>query len=76
MRILRRKRSRLGCYNQPADMMNLLQANLLPNGGNLPALLRDWREDSMNFLRHDAPKIVLVVLAASKTVRMSWAGAA
>ena len=30
----------------------------------LPALLRDWREDTMNFLRHDAPKIVFVLLAA------------
>jgi len=70
MRILRRKRSRLGCYNQPADMMNLLQANLLSNGGNLPALLRDWREDTMNFLRHDAPKIVLVVLAAYVITRI------
>ena len=70
MRILRRKRSRLGCYNQPADMMNLLQVNHLPNGGNLPALLRDWREDTMNFLRHDAPKIVLVVLAAYVVTRI------
>ena len=31
---------------------------------NLPALLRDWRADTMTFLRHDAPKIVLVLLAA------------
>ena len=31
---------------------------------NLPALLRDWREDTMNFLRHDVPKIVLVILGA------------
>jgi moderate conductance mechanosensitive channel len=36
----------------------------LPTEANLPALLRDWREDTMNFLRHDAPKIVLVVLIA------------
>lgn len=32
--------------------------------GNVPALLRDWREDAMAFLRHDAPKIVMVLLAA------------
>src|SRR6478752_1363381 len=37
---------------------------------NLPALLRDWREDTMNFLRHDAPKIVLVVLAAYVITRI------
>lgn len=36
----------------------------LPSESSLPALFRDWREDSMNFLRHDAPKIVLVLLGA------------
>jgi len=35
-----------------------------PAETNLPALLRDWREDTMNFLRHDAPKIVLVLVGA------------
>jgi small conductance mechanosensitive channel len=36
----------------------------IPTEANLPGLLRDWREDTMNFLRHDAPKIVLVLLGA------------
>ena len=36
----------------------------LPTETNLPALLHDWREDTMNFLRHDAPKIVLVLIGA------------
>ena len=36
----------------------------LPTEVSLPALLRDWREDTMNFLRHDAPKILLVLLGA------------
>src|SRR5689334_22195548 len=36
----------------------------LPTEASLSALLRDWREDTMNFLRHDAPKIVLVLLGA------------
>src|SRR6201984_1259498 len=36
----------------------------LPTGTNLPALFHDWREDTMNFLRHDAPKIVLVLIGA------------
>ena len=36
----------------------------LPTEAGLPALLRDWREDTMNFLRHDAPKIVLVLIGA------------
>jgi len=35
-----------------------------PAETNLPALLHDWREDTMNFLRHDAPKIVLVLVGA------------
>jgi moderate conductance mechanosensitive channel len=36
----------------------------LNSESSLLALFRDWREDSMNFLRHDAPKIVLVLLGA------------
>jgi len=35
-----------------------------PAETNLPVLLRDWREDTMNFLRHDAPKIVMVLVGA------------
>jgi len=44
-------------------MLSYLQTKI-PDGTNAPALLRDWREDTMNFLRHDAPKIVLVILGA------------
>jgi small conductance mechanosensitive channel len=44
-------------------MLSYLQTKI-PDGTNAPALLRDWREDTMNFLRHDAPKIVLVLLGA------------
>ena len=43
---------------------SFLQTRLTSVDVNLPALLRDWREDTMNFLRHDAPKIVFVLLAA------------
>ena len=42
----------------------------LPGEANLPALLHDWREDTMNFLRHDMPKIVFVVLAAFVLTRI------
>jgi len=42
----------------------MLQNLKLPTEANLSALLRDWREDTMNFLRHDAPKIIFVVLIA------------
>jgi small conductance mechanosensitive channel len=36
----------------------------MPTEANLQALLHDWREDTMNFLRHDAPKIMLVLVGA------------
>jgi small conductance mechanosensitive channel len=37
---------------------------------NLPALFRDWREDTMNFLHHDAPKLVVIVGGAFILVRV------
>jgi small-conductance mechanosensitive channel len=48
----------------------LLQTLSLPTEANLPALLRDWREDAMNFLRHDAPKIVFVLVIAYVLIRI------
>src|SRR5215471_15845675 len=36
----------------------------IPTETSLPALLHDWREDIMSFLRHDAPKILLVLIGA------------
>lgn len=36
----------------------------LPTEASLPVLLRDWREDTISFLRHDAPKILLVLIGA------------
>jgi small conductance mechanosensitive channel len=47
-----------------------LQRLSLPTEANLPALLRDWREDAMNFLRHDAPKIVFVLVIAYVLIRI------
>src|SRR5258707_9510583 len=43
------------------------------NDRNLPALMRDWREDTMAFLRHDAPKILLVLVLAYVLTRMARA---
>jgi moderate conductance mechanosensitive channel len=43
---------------------------LIPDSGNLAALLRDWREDTLTFLRHDAPKIVFVVLVSFVLIRI------
>jgi moderate conductance mechanosensitive channel len=36
----------------------------LPSEASLPALLRDWREDTLNFFRHDAPKVLVIILGA------------
>ena len=47
-----------------------LQKLSLPTEVNLPALLRDWREDAINFLRHDAPKIVFVLVIAYVLIRI------
>ena len=51
-------------------MATFLTDFLLPEAANLPSLLRDWREDTMNFLRHDAPKIVLVIIGALVLIRI------
>jgi small-conductance mechanosensitive channel len=48
----------------------ILQKPVAPVSINLPALLRDWREDAMSFLRHDLPKIVLVLIASYILIRL------
>ena len=48
----------------------LLQNIKLPTEANLPTLLREWREDAITFLRHEAPKIVLVVVIAYILIRI------
>lgn len=42
----------------------------IPSEGKLRALLEDWGEDSRTFLRHDVPKIVLVILVAFVLTRI------
>jgi small-conductance mechanosensitive channel len=51
-------------------LLDILQIPAVPVRTNFPALLRDWREDTMNFLRHDAPKIVLVLIASYVLTRL------
>jgi small conductance mechanosensitive channel len=38
--------------------------------GNLPTLLRGWREDTINFLRRDMPKILFVLLVSIVLIRL------
>ena len=49
----------------------LLQTSLITEAVvNMPALLRDWRQDTLELLRHDVPKIVLVVIGAYVLIRV------
>lgn len=50
-------------------LLSVLQVTM-PTQANISALLRDWREDTINFLRHDAPKIVFVVVGAYLLTRL------
>jgi len=44
-------------------MSFLLSATLIATD-SVPALLRDWRDDTVAFLHHDAPKLVMIVVGA------------
>jgi small-conductance mechanosensitive channel len=37
---------------------------------HLAGLLHNWREDSLNFLHHDAPKLVVILVGAFLTIRL------
>jgi small-conductance mechanosensitive channel len=43
---------------------------LLLAEGSPSTLFRDWREDTINFLRHDMPKIIFVVVVAYVLTRL------
>jgi small conductance mechanosensitive channel len=51
-------------------LLCLLQITLTNEAADLPALLHDWRQDTMNFLRHDVPKIVFVIFGAYVLIRV------
>jgi moderate conductance mechanosensitive channel len=51
-------------------MHSIFETKILASPGNLSALLHDWRDDTMNFLRHDAPKIIFVILVAFVLTRI------
>jgi len=42
----------------------------LPTEASLPALLHDWREDTLNFFRHDAPKVLVIILGAYVLIKL------
>lgn len=41
-----------------------------PEAAKLTSLLQDWREDTIAFLRHDAPKILLIVIGVFVLIRI------
>jgi len=47
-----------------------LQAKLTTEAADLPTLLHDWRQDTIEFLRHDVPKIVLILIGAYILIRV------
>ncbi|HEV2728485.1 MAG TPA: hypothetical protein VGV15_00510, partial [Terriglobales bacterium] len=44
--------------------MNVPLNFVLLAAGNPPALLRDWREDTVAFVHHNAPKLVMIIVGA------------
>jgi len=51
-------------------MKSLFLSLVIPSEGKLRALFQDWGEDSRTFLRHDVPKIVLVMVVAFALARL------
>jgi moderate conductance mechanosensitive channel len=48
----------------------LLLSLMVPSEGRLRALFQDWGEDARMFLRHDVPKILLVIVVAFALARL------
>src|SRR5262249_2597235 len=57
-------------YTFSLQLTSLLSFLAVPAAADLPELLREWREDAMTFLRHDAPKIILVVAVSFIATRL------
>lgn len=50
--------------------MKHLFLSIEPEKWDVPSLLNAWRDDTLTFLRHDAPKILLVLLGAIIVTRL------
>jgi hypothetical protein len=55
----------MDCYN-PVKFMTAA----IFEADKLPALVRDWGGDMTNFLRHSAPKLAIILLAAFILIRV------
>lgn len=58
----------MDCYN-PVKFMT----SAIFQAGKLPGLVRGWGEDTTNFLRHGAPKLVIIGIGAFILIRL-WRG--
>jgi moderate conductance mechanosensitive channel len=51
-------------------MNRMFLGMMVPSNQNLRALLQDWGEDSLTFLRHDVPRIVSVIIVSFVLIRL------
>jgi small conductance mechanosensitive channel len=50
--------------------MGALAPSLIPEPQDLPALLRDWRTDALDFTRQNLPKLILVIVVSFLLIRL------
>jgi small-conductance mechanosensitive channel len=51
-------------------MNRMFLGMMVPSNQNLRALLQDWGEDSLTFLRHDVPRIASVIIVSFVLIRL------
>jgi moderate conductance mechanosensitive channel len=51
-------------------VLSKLIAPDIPETAKITSLLQDWRQDGSNFLRHDLPRIALLIVAAFLVIRI------
>src|SRR4030095_15292290 len=61
-----------GCYNREKQLMTGVLSSLfaIPDTAQVSSLLGNWRQDAMEFLRRDVPKLILVIVVAMILIRV------
>jgi small-conductance mechanosensitive channel len=62
--------TRLLLYSFESKVLKILPGFFIPEENSLPTFLRNWGEDTRTFLRHDAPKILLVLIGVFVVIRL------
>jgi moderate conductance mechanosensitive channel len=57
-------------YPFESEVLKILLGSVILVEHSLPTFLRDWGEDTRTFLRHDAPKILLVLIGVFLVIRL------